>query len=69
MDYTGAFWITAFNEVAEQLMGVSANQLMELKDTDEASFDKYFTKATGTTWTFQMMAKQDSFNVSFCCWF
>ena len=31
MDYAGSFWITAFNEVAEQLMGVTANQIMEWK--------------------------------------
>jgi replication factor A1 len=31
MDYSGSFWITAFNEVAEQLMGISANELIALK--------------------------------------
>lgn len=62
MDYSGGFWVTAFNEVAEQIMGVSANELMELKDSNEAQFSKYFNKAMGTEWTLQMMAKQDSFN-------
>jgi len=64
MDHTGGFWITAFNEVAEQIMGISANDLYELKDTNEAAFSKYFTKAMGSEWTFQLMAKQDTFNVS-----
>jgi hypothetical protein len=31
MDHTSSFWITAFNEVAEKLLGVSANDLMKLK--------------------------------------
>lgn len=31
MDHAGAIWITAFNEVAEQLMGVPANEIQELK--------------------------------------
>jgi hypothetical protein len=31
LDHTSSFWITAFNEVAEQIMGVSANELMRLK--------------------------------------
>jgi hypothetical protein len=31
LDHTNSFWITAFNEVAEQIMGVSANDLMKLK--------------------------------------
>lgn len=63
MDHTGSFWITAFNEVAEQLLGISANDLMRLKDEGDPSFEKYFVKASGKEWTFQMMAKQDSFNV------
>lgn len=66
MDYTGAFWITAFNEVAEQLLGVSANELMRLKEEGDPSFERYFHKATSLEWTLQMMAKQDSFNVSVC---
>lgn len=62
MDHTGSFWSTAFNEVAEQVMGISANELMRLKDEDEAAFKRCFTKAVGQTWNFQLMAKQDSFN-------
>ena len=31
MDYAGAIWVTAFNEVAEQIMGISANDLHRLK--------------------------------------
>ncbi|WVF69368.1 hypothetical protein IAT40_004144 [Kwoniella sp. CBS 6097] len=62
MDYTGSFWITAFNETAEQIMEISANDLMRIKDEDGNLFNSYFQKATGKTFTFQMMAKQDSFN-------
>jgi len=63
MDYTGSFWITAFNEVAEQLMGISANDLMALKEQgDDHKFAAHFLKAAGQTYSFQMMAKQDSYN-------
>ena len=31
MDHTGHIWITAFNDVAEQLLGVPANDLVHLK--------------------------------------
>jgi replication factor A1 len=88
MDHTSSFWITAFNEVAEKLLGVSANDLMKLKvgflvgdlpavelvtgcwlltiqeGGDEQQFQSYFTKAAGRSYTFEMMAKQDSYNVS-----
>ncbi|WVQ80670.1 hypothetical protein IAT38_002775 [Cryptococcus sp. DSM 104549] len=63
MDHTGQFWITMFNETAEQVMGISANDLMRLKnDGDEAAVNHYFQKAEARTFVFQMMAKQDSFN-------
>ncbi|GFZ45306.1 Single-stranded DNA-binding protein p68 subunit [Saitozyma sp. JCM 24511] len=63
LDHTSSFWITAFNEVAEQIMGVSANELMRLKEEgNDPEFSKYFQSAAAKTWTFQMMAKQDSYN-------
>ncbi|TXT13513.1 hypothetical protein VHUM_00880 [Vanrija humicola] len=62
MDYTGSFWITAFNEVAELILGVSANELMRLKEEGDPSFERHFFKATSIEWTLQMMAKQDTFN-------
>ncbi|GMK57399.1 hypothetical protein CspeluHIS016_0402330 [Cutaneotrichosporon spelunceum] len=62
MDHTSSFWVTAFNEVAEQLLGISANDLMRFKEEGDPQFEKYMAKAQGKTWTFQMMAKQDSFN-------
>ncbi|KAK8858497.1 hypothetical protein IAR55_002724 [Kwoniella newhampshirensis] len=63
MDHTGQFWITAFNETAEQLMEISANELMKLKEEgNDSAFGSFFQKATGKTYSFQMMAKQDSFN-------
>ncbi|WRT67698.1 uncharacterized protein IL334_004670 [Kwoniella shivajii] len=61
MDHTGSFWITAFNEQAEQIMEISANDLMKLKE-EGSDINAPFQKATGKTYAFQMMAKQDSFN-------
>ena len=64
MDHAGQMWITAFNEVAEQMMGISANDLHALKDEgDEVEFNKYFQTCVGKTFTFQMMAKQDTYQV------
>ncbi len=31
MDHVGSFWITAFNEVAEQIMTITANDLQAMK--------------------------------------
>ena len=68
MDHAGQMWITAFNEVAEQMMGISANDLHALKDEgNEVEFNKYFQTVVGKTFTFQMMAKQDTYQVSLSC--
>lgn len=61
--FIGQFWMTAFNETAEQIMGISANDLMKLKNEgNDLDYDVHFAKATARTYVFQMMAKQDSFN-------
>ncbi|ORY31367.1 hypothetical protein BCR39DRAFT_90121 [Naematelia encephala] len=62
MDYAGSFWITAFNEVAEQILGATANELMAFKNGQDVEFNRVIQKATGQTYTFQMMAKQDQYN-------
>ncbi|KAK1925386.1 hypothetical protein DB88DRAFT_450919 [Papiliotrema laurentii] len=63
MDHAGTLWVTAFNEVAEQVMGVTANDLHKLKDEGEDNkLNSYFQAAMGKTFTFQMTAKQDSYN-------
>lgn len=64
MDHTGHIWITAFNEAAEQLLAKTADELIELKETDEAQAGNVFQGALGKTFTFQCSAKQDSYNVS-----
>jgi len=62
MDHTGHIWITAFNDVAEQLLGVPANDLVHLKDEDEGAFAGVFAKAQAKALQFQCTARQDTFN-------
>lgn len=64
MDHTGHIWITAFNEAAESLLGKTADELMEIKESDEGAFGNIIQSATGKTFTFSCSAKQDSYNVS-----
>jgi replication factor A1 len=64
MDHTGYIWITAFNEAAESLLGKTADEMMELKESDEGQYNNAFQGATGKTFTFSCSAKQDSYNVS-----
>ncbi|KAJ9122401.1 hypothetical protein QFC22_001824 [Naganishia vaughanmartiniae] len=62
MDHSGHIWITAFNEAAESIVGKTANELVEMKEVDEAQSAAIFQLALGKTYLFQCSAKQDSYN-------
>lgn len=42
MDDTGSTWVTAFNDQAEKLLGVTARELFEMRCTEAADYDKVF---------------------------
>lgn len=43
-DYSGTTWVSAFNDQAKDILGISANELKNLQDTDEQAFEAVFTK-------------------------
>lgn len=61
-DETNSAWITAFNDVAEKLLGVSAQQLIELR-MKNANFlpiwEMQFTKAMFKPYIFRVRAAKD----------
>lgn len=61
-DHTGQIWLSCFDEVGERIMGMSANQLMQMK---EEGNDKAVTEAFGNancqTFSFRCKAKMDTF--------
>lgn len=43
MDDSGSTWVTAFNDQAEKLLGVTARDLFEMRSTDnQAGYEKVF---------------------------
>ncbi|KAJ9093583.1 hypothetical protein QFC19_008312 [Naganishia cerealis] len=62
MDHTGHIWVTAFNEAAESVVGKTANEVVELREADEAQAAHVFQTALGKTFVLQCSAKQDSYN-------
>jgi Replication factor-A C terminal domain len=64
-DHTGQLWIQAFNDVGEQLLGVTANRLAQVRDQNESEAQTLIKKATGQAFVFNCRAKQETFNVSF----
>lgn len=47
-----------------EVLGVSAEQLGEMKETDDQAFDNVFQQANFKEYVFRVRAKVDTFNVS-----
>jgi replication factor A1 len=60
-DHTGQLWLSCFDDVGRLVMGMTADQLMELKENDTALMEKAFEEANCKTFTFKIRAKMDSF--------
>lgn len=60
-DHTGQLWLSCFDDVGRQIMGMSADQLMELKENDEKAAGDSFQEANCKTWVFKCRAKMDNF--------
>jgi replication factor A1 len=60
-DHTGQIWLSCFDEVGRLIMGMTADQLMELKETDEKAAGDIFQEANYRSWIFRCRAKMDNF--------
>ncbi|XP_012542011.1 replication protein A 70 kDa DNA-binding subunit [Monomorium pharaonis] len=60
-DATGSRWVTAFNDDAEKILGMSAQELGELKENDKDAYLQKFGEANFKTFTFNLRAKSEVF--------
>ena len=64
-DYTGQIWLSCFDEVGRMIMGMSADQVMEMKESDDpvvqTNVGEVFQEANCKTWIFKCRAKMDNF--------
>lgn len=60
-DHTGQAWLSCFDEVGRLIMGMSADQMMELRESDEKAASQIFLEANCKTWNFRCKAKMDNF--------
>lgn len=60
-DHTGQLWLSCFDEVGRLIMGITADQLMDIRHNDEKAADKIFQDANCRTWDFRCKAKIDHF--------
>ena len=60
-DHTGQIWLNCFDDVGRMIMGMSADQLMELEQNDRPAADNVFQDASCQTFVFKCRAKMDNF--------
>ncbi|KAJ2068850.1 Replication factor A protein 1 [Coemansia sp. S2] len=61
-DDTGQNWLQCFNEVGEVLLGVTANEMIELQRVNEVAFGQKLADATFKEYKFRCKAKSETFN-------
>jgi len=61
-DYSGQAWLQGFNDVGTAVFGMTANQLLEIKDRDPSAYNTIMHKANSNTFNFSCRAKQDTYN-------
>jgi replication factor A1 len=62
-DHTGSLWISAFDQVAQVIVGENAQVIRDLKaQQDESRISEIFRDAHHKEFTFKLLAKQDVWN-------
>ncbi|KAI1272443.1 replication factor-A protein [Xylaria sp. FL0933] len=60
-DHTGQLWLSCFDDVGRVIMGMSADELMEIKENDEDRAPAVFEAANCTKLNFLCRAKMDTY--------
>jgi replication factor A1 len=61
-DFSDNHWVTCFQETAEQILGKKADEIGQLKDSDETAFDHLFAEANFKSFVFRLRSKMETFN-------
>ncbi|KAI1466008.1 replication factor-a protein [Daldinia caldariorum] len=60
-DHTGQLWLSCFDDIGRIIMGMTADELMEIKENDEDRFPAIFEAANCTKFNFRCRAKEDTY--------
>lgn len=63
-DDTAQLFMSAFDDIGQQILGMSASDLMRLKETEPEASQKVFANATFNCYNLRARAKTETFNVS-----
>ncbi len=61
-DYTGSNYLTAFDDQAKMVLGVSADELWEMHQIDETNAQAVWQKSLFQTFVFKVRAKNERYN-------
>lgn len=61
-DFTDNQWVTCFQETAEQILGMKADEIGKLRENNEPAFDNLFSEATFKSFIFRLRSKMETFN-------
>lgn len=62
IDETGRMWVTMFNDQGKQLLGIDANELVALKNTDPKAFTETTQNIQMNEYDFRIRAREDNYN-------
>ncbi|KAJ5528645.1 Nucleic acid-binding OB-fold [Penicillium freii] len=60
-DHTGQLWLSCFDDTGRNIMGTTADELMQLREDDPTAFGEVFQGANCQTWSFRCRAQMDNF--------
>lgn len=60
-DHTGQLWLSCFDEVGRLIMGMTADQLIDIRENDSKAAGEIFQNANCRTWNFRCKARTDHF--------
>lgn len=63
-DWTGTQWVNMFQDVGEQFLGATADEIGKAKESYQGNYDELFRKPLFKTYVFRIAARMDTFNVS-----
>ena len=60
-DHTGQIWLSGFDDMGRLILGLSADDFMEMKENEPNAVENILQEATCKTWVFKCRAKMDNF--------
>lgn len=61
-DFSESTWATCFQEQAEMILGVSSEELGNMKSSNDPRYDEYFSECVFKEFNFKLRAKMETYN-------